>query len=99
VVRHNHDRMNRRLSSLIVQTMPQYNIPHRFRQRIEAAAERNKHSPIVLLIMWQPPPISVFPLKHCLSHNLPMWSGRPHPLPLVLLVAPLTMPPKHRIRL
>jgi hypothetical protein len=69
MVRHNHDRMNRSLSSLIMQTMPKHYVPDRFRQWIEATAKRNKHSPIILLTMRKPPTISVSPLQQCLSHK------------------------------
>src|ERR1035437_8551244 len=44
MIRHDHDRVNRSLRSLIMQAMPQHNIPDRFRQRIEAAAKRDKQT-------------------------------------------------------
>ncbi len=69
MVRHNHDRMNRSLRPSIMQTMPQYNVSDHLRQRIEAAAKRDEHLPLVLLIVWQPPPILVLPLQQCLAHQ------------------------------
>jgi hypothetical protein len=69
MVRHDHGRMNRRLRSLVMQTVPQHDVPDRFRQRIEAAAKRDKHRPIILLIVRQPPSILVLRLQQCLSHR------------------------------
>jgi hypothetical protein len=69
MVGHHDNGMNRRLRSLIMQTVPQHNVSGRFRQRIEAAAKGNKRRPIVFLIVRQPPSIFALPLQQCLSHQ------------------------------
>jgi len=71
MVRHHHDRMDRRLRALIVQTMPQNDISNRRRQRIKTpTTKRNKQCPIGLLIMRKPPSIRVLALQQFLGHEV-----------------------------
>jgi hypothetical protein len=71
MVRHHHHRMDRRLSSLIVQTMSQHEISNRRRQGIKTAATKgNKQHPVSLLIMRKPPTVSVLAFEQFLGHEV-----------------------------
>ena len=74
MVRHNYNGMNMSLDAVVVEAMPQHDVPDRFGQRgVAAGAKRHKQSPIALLIVRQPPTILVFPFQQCLSHRVCLW--------------------------
>jgi hypothetical protein len=39
MIRHDHNRMNRRLSAVIIQTVPEHDIPNSFRQWIKTSQQ------------------------------------------------------------